>query len=162
MIPSFSIWNKKNFIFTISVVLWNKGRIYIFIFRTLRAIGYLCIFIVSHSRLEEINTLRLSECQETSCSKQTRLFGLFLSNIFESSFPDWWWFISFRLYSSIKGLLFDIFLTFFQSFYDCKYCSVMKTFIIIIFRFSCRFLFFIQSGETMCDSPRFIFILWNL
>ena len=44
----------------------------------------------------------------------------------------------------------------------CKYCSVMKTFIIIIFRFSCRFLFFIQSGETMCDSPRFIFILWNL
>ena len=91
------------------------------------------------------------------------IVGLFFSNVFQSSIFDGY-FIPFPLWLFIKGLIFDILCRFLliSSWFNTTVAAYWKHLSSSFFGFIVAFFFFIQSGESIYDSPHLTFILWHL
>ena len=92
------------------------------------------------------------------------IFRLFFSTFFQPFFHGAW-FITFMLYLFIKGLIFDIHCGFFplSSWFNATVAAYWKHLSSSSIRFLFAFLFFIQSGEPLCDPTcfRFFYDIYN-
>ena len=98
-----------------------------------------------------------------ACNIFTEIVRLFFSNFFHSFFPEEK-FISFQLYLPIKDLIFDILFEciLISLWFNASIAAYWKHLSSLFFGFIISFLFFIQTGESIYDPPRFRFILWDL
>ena len=91
------------------------------------------------------------------------VFFCFFSNFFQSFLTDGKY-ISFQLYCSIKGLIFDILWGSFliYSWFNASVIANWKYLPSLFLGFIVAFLFFSHSVESIYDPPLFRLILWSL